>query len=136
MSQADYIGKQIQARKLPEGEVLAVMMQDFVWKAFVAVVRGIKLILLVISTVDSLCLKYLTDRNWKEWQDYYRKKADYINRSARMRLKPEEPSVSQVAAEMEQLFASGRYNSPPPNGVLKRSLEGSPDERRPKHPRL
>ncbi|KAG8946101.1 hypothetical protein FRC04_012079 [Tulasnella sp. 424] len=113
---ADYIGKQIQARKLPEGQEVAVMTQDFVWKAFVMV--------------------YLTDRNWKEWQDYYREKADDINRTARVRLKPEESLVSEVAAEMEQLLASGGYNSPPPNGVLKRSLEGSPDERRPKHPRL
>lgn len=113
---ADYIGKQIQAMNLTEREVVAVMTQDSVWKGFATM--------------------YLTDRNWKEWQSYYRERADDINRTARVRLKREEPAVSQVAAESEQLLASGRYNSPPPNSVLKRSLEGSPDERRPKHPRL
>lgn len=136
MAQADFISKQIKARKLPEGGVTAVMMQDFVWKAFVAVVRGIKLILLAIPTVDSLCLKYLTDRNWNDWQNYYRSRADNINRAARARLMPEKPGLSQVVAEMERLHASGGYDSPPANGASKRSLEGSSDGRRPKRPRL
>ncbi|KAG8946100.1 translational activator for mitochondrial COX1 [Tulasnella sp. 424] len=104
---ADYIRKQIQTMNPPEREVVAVLTQDSVWKAF--------------GTM------YLTDRNWKEWQNYYRERADDINRTARLRLKRAEPSVSQVAAEIEQLVASGLS---PPNGILKRSLEGSSDERR------
>lgn len=50
MAQADYIGKQIQAMNLTEREVVAVMTQDSVWKGFATMVRGIKLILLVIPT--------------------------------------------------------------------------------------
>ncbi|KAG8894632.1 hypothetical protein FRC01_012865 [Tulasnella sp. 417] len=107
---AEFIGKQIRARKLADGGETTVMMQDFFWKAFVIVYKK-------------------TDRDWGKWQTYYRKKADAINRAARERPKPEDPSVAQVVAEMEQLVASGRYDTPPTTGSLKRPLEGSSDER-------
>ncbi|KAG8919164.1 hypothetical protein FRC01_001443, partial [Tulasnella sp. 417] len=88
----DFIASQIRARKVTEGSEAAVLMQSFIWKAFAIV--------------------YQTDRSWKEWQDYYRHRAGVINQAARRRgrLRQEDALVDQ----MKQLYASGRYNSPPP----------------------
>ncbi|KIO26507.1 hypothetical protein M407DRAFT_24228 [Tulasnella calospora MUT 4182] len=113
---ADFIANLIQARKVVKGSETAVLMQGFVWKAF--------------------ALVYQTNRDWNEWQEYYREKAEKINQTARVRLRPEDVQVAQVAAQMEQLHANGMYYSPPPSAAMKRPLEGPSDEQRSKQPRL
>ncbi|KAG8896245.1 hypothetical protein FRC00_006228 [Tulasnella sp. 408] len=112
---ADFIANQIRARRVAKGRETSSLMQNPIWKAFAIV--------------------YRTDRQWEDWQTYYRENAEAINNTARKRLE-DKSLTTKVAVEMKRLAASGRLNTPPTSGVLKRPPEGELDERHSKHLRL